>query len=424
MENTILDKIKEAEVLFSSYEITGTELSRVRQLKEKLENQQMTVSVIGQFKRGKSALTNGILEDQILPVGIVPVTAVVTTIQYGPKSAAVHFANGVVKETAFEDIHTYVNEQENQDNHLNVTKVAIKCPSPFLAGGLTFVDTPGVGSMHEKNSEEAYAFVKESDAVIFTLSVDSPINQIEIDFLKNAKEYAAKFYFAVNKIDVIEAEDLEAYLAYCRKFISGLMEVDDIQMFPVSAKKNIGIEALKEAILKDCSTESRRILEESTKLKLHDIVVSALSQITLYRSALSMPADEFDKRFEEMNQFFEFLHQEADGLPEALKKNGAVCQAHLNDVKNRLAMKVRELFGIEYHYEIGEITGAATSTAETSSSVASGDVVTKVDNLTITLKETLSTIFMHREENAYKVVRRINDLNRLVRKLAKMRDEK
>lgn len=424
MENTILDKIKEAEVLFSSYEITGTELSRVRQLKEKLENQQMTVSVIGQFKRGKSALTNGILEDQILPVGIVPVTAVVTTIQYGPKSAAVHFANGVVKETAFEDIHTYVNEQENQDNHLNVTKVAIKCPSPFLAGGLTFVDTPGVGSMHEKNSEEAYAFVKESDAVIFTLSVDSPINQIEIDFLKNAKEYAAKFYFAVNKIDVIEAEDLEAYLAYCRKFISGLMEVDDIQMFPVSAKKNIGIEALKEAILKDCSTESRRILEESTKLKLHDIVVSALSQITLYRSALSMPADEFDKRFEEMNQFFEFLHQEADGLPEALKNNGAVCQAHLNDVKNRLAMKVRELFGIEYHYEIGEITGAATSTAETSSSVASGDVVTKVDNLTITLKETLSTIFMHREENAYKVVRRINDLNRLVRKLAKMRDEK
>ena len=424
MENTILDKIKEAEVLFSSYEITGTELSRVRQLKEKLENQQMTVSVIGQFKRGKSALTNGILEDQILPVGIVPVTAVVTTIQYGPKSAAVHFANGVVKETAFEDIHTYVNEQENQDNHLNVTKVAIKCPSPFLAGGLTFVDTPGVGSMHEKNSEEAYAFVKESDAVIFTLSVDSPINQIEIDFLKNAKEYAAKFYFAVNKIDVIEAEDLEAYLAYCRKFISGLMEVDDIQMFPVSAKKNIGIEALKEAILKDCSTESRKILEESTKLKLHDIVVSALSQITLYRSALSMPADEFDKRFEEMNQFFEFLHQEADGLPEALKKNSAVCQAHLNDVKNRLAMKVRELFGIEYHYEIGEITGAATSTAETSSSVASGDVVTKVDNLTVTLKETLSTIFMHREENAYKVVRRINDLNRLVRKLAKMRDEK
>ena len=431
-ENSILEKIKAAEILFSSYEITGTELARVCQLKEKLQNQQLTVSVIGQFKRGKSALTNGILQDEILPVGIVPVTAVVTTIEYGPKSAAVHFANGVVRDTAFEDIHTYVNEQENRDNRLNVTKVAIKCPSPFLAGGLTFVDTPGVGSMHEKNSEEAYAFVKESDAVIFTLSVDSPINRIEIEFLKNAKEYAAKFYFAVNKIDVIEPEDLEAYVAYCREFITGLMEVDDIQMFPVSAKKNMGIEALKEAILRDCSTESSKILEESAKLKLHDIVVSALSQITLYRSALSMPADEFDKRFEEMKKFFAFLHQEAEALPEALKKNAAVCEAHLNDVKNRLGDKVRELFGIEYHYEIEEVAGGVTASLSVDSggissvpvtSSGQNDIVSKVDNLTTALNETLNTIFMHREENAYKVVRRINDLNRLVRKLAKMRDE-
>lgn len=414
MENNILQKINEAEGLFASYEITGKELARVRQLKDKLENEKMTVSVIGQFKRGKSALTNGILGDKILPVGIVPVTAVVTTIEYGEKGAAVHFANGVVKETAFEDIHTYVNEQENSDNHLGVTKVAIKCPSEFLKSGLTFVDTPGVGSMHENNTEEAYNFVKESDAVIFTLSVDSPINQIEIDFLKNAKEYAAKFYFAVNKIDVIDPEDLDAYIEYCRKFISGLMEVEDIHMFAVSAKKNIGVDELKEAILKDCASESRKILEQSSRLKLHDIIVSALSQITLYRSALSMPGDEFDQRFGEIKEFFEFLHNEAAGLPEALKKNGAVCEAHLNDVKNRLTAKVRELFGIDYHYEIGEVSASGQT---------SDDIVAKIDALCESLNATLNTIFMYREENAYKVVRRINDLNRLVRKLVKMRDE-
>ena len=414
MENNILQRINEAEGLFASYEITGKELARVRQLKDKLENEKMTVSVIGQCKRGKSALTNGILGDKILPVGIVPVTAVVTTIEYGEKGAAVHFSNGVVKETAFEDIHTYVNEQENQDNHLGVTKVAIKCPSDFLKSGLTFVDTPGVGSMHENNTEEAYNFVKESDAVIFTLSVDSPINQIEIDFLKNAKEYAAKFYFAVNKIDVIDPEDLDAYIEYCRKFISGLMEVEDIHMFAVSAKKNIGVDELKDAILKDCASESRKILEQSSRLKLHDIIVSALSQITLYRSALSMPGDEFDQRFGEIKEFFEFLHNEAAGLPEALKNNGAVCEAHLNDVKNRLTAKVRELFGIDYHYEIGEVSASGQT---------SGDIVAKIDALCESLNTTLNTIFMYREENAYKVVRRINDLNRLVRKLVKMRDE-
>ena len=413
---TILEKVKEAEKLFSDYEITGNELARVQKLREKLESDHVTVSVIGQFKRGKSALVNRILEDTVLPVGIVPVTAVVTTVEYGEKSAAVHFNNGVVKEVEFEEISTYVNEQENQDNKLNVTKVAIKTPSEFLKSGLTFVDTPGVGSMHENNTVEAYAFVKESDAVIFTLSVDSPINQIEIDFLKNAKEYAAKFYFAINKIDAIAEADLEAYLAYCRRFIAGLMEVEDIMMFPVSAKEDIGVDDLKDAILEDLSTDSSKILEESTKLKLHDIVVSALSQVTFYRNAMQMTHVEFDQKFEEIKAFFDQIHNETAMLPAALRTNAAVCEAHTNDVKNRLTAKVKELFFIDYHYEIERVSGQTAVEGE-------DDLVARVDNICNNLNETLNTVFMHREENTYVVARRINNLNRLVRKLVKMRDE-
>ena len=413
---TILEKVKEAEKLFSDYEITGNELARVQKLREKLESDHVTVSVIGQFKRGKSALVNRILEDTVLPVGLVPVTAVVTTVEYGEKSAAVHFNNGVVKDVEFEEISTYVNEQENQDNKLNVTKVAIKTPSEFLKSGLTFVDTPGVGSMHENNTVEAYAFVKESDAVIFTLSVDSPINQIEIDFLKNAKEYAAKFYFAINKIDAIAEADLEAYLAYCRRFIAGLMEVEDIMMFPVSAKEDIGVDDLKDAILEDLSTESSKILEESTKLKLHDIVVSALSQVTFYRNAMQMTHIEFDQKFEEIKAFFDQIHNETAMLPAALRTNAAVCEAHTNDVKNRLTAKVKELFFIDYHYEIERVSGQTAVEGE-------DDLVARVDNICNNLNETLNTVFMHREENTYVVARRINNLNRLVRKLVKMRDE-
>ena len=47
----------------------------------------------------------------------------------------------------------------------------------------------------------------------------------------------------------------------------------------------------------------------------------------------------------------------------------------------------------------------------------------QVEELCRELSGTLNTIFMYREENAYTVVRRINDLNRLVRSLAKIRTE-
>lgn len=420
----ILDIVKDSAEVFSKYEITKGELQRTEELIEKLENREITVSVIGQFKRGKSTLVNAILEDKILPVGIVPVTAVVTTIEYGEKAATVHFDNGIIKEIGFDEMSSFINEQENCDNHLGVSKVAIYCPSPFLKKGLTFVDTPGVGSVHQKNSDAAYSYVKESDAVIFMLSVDSPINQIEIDFLKNAKEYAAKFYFAINKIDSIDEDDLAEYLAYCRNLICKLMETDDIQLFPVSAKKSQGIEELKAAIESDCRTTVQEIIEHSAKLKMRDIVTSALSQIDLYRTALKMPAREFDSKFAELNGFFDELKAEAAEFAESFRSNPKMLEAHMNDIKNSLSAKVSDMFGIEYHYNISSVDFfRGGEVAEDGSRDLRGSFAKAVDELCEELNKTLNTIFMHREENTYVVIRRVNDLNRLVHKLVRLRRE-
>lgn len=423
-KRTILDIVKDAGSVFEKYEITKGELARAEELQDKLENQKITVSVIGQFKRGKSTLVNAILGDKILPVGIVPVTAVVTTIEYGEKAATVRFDNGIVKEIGFDEMSSYINEQENNDNHLGVSQVELYCPAPFLQKGLTFVDTPGVGSVHQKNSDAAYSYVKESDAVIFMLSVDSPINQIEIDFLENAKEFASKFYFAVNKVDSIDEEDLQDYLAYCRKLICKLMGVSDIQLFPVSAKKGNGIEELKSAIEEDCRTTVKEIVEQSAKLKMRDIIESALSQITLYRTALNMPANEFDTKFKELNDYFAELKKEAAEFAENFRSNPRMLEAHMNDIKNKLSARVSEMFGIEYHYEISTVDffrGGKVS--EDGSRDLRESFAKAVDGLCEDLNQTLNTIFMHHEENTYVVCRRVNDLNRLLRKLVNMRKE-
>ena len=137
-KRSMVEVVQEACEIFGKYEITKGELARAEELCDKLKNQKITVSVIGQFKRGKSTLVNAILEDKILPVGIVPVTAVVTTIEYGEKAATVRFDNGIVKEIGFDEMSSYINEQENSDNHLGVSEVELYCPSPFLQKGLTF----------------------------------------------------------------------------------------------------------------------------------------------------------------------------------------------------------------------------------------------------------------------------------------------
>src|ERR1035438_6333148 len=56
-----------------------------------VEQDEISVAVLGRFKAGKSSFINHFIGRDILPVGVVPVTAVVTEIRYGTRvEARVH----------------------------------------------------------------------------------------------------------------------------------------------------------------------------------------------------------------------------------------------------------------------------------------------------------------------------------------------
>ncbi len=424
MLRPIIEITKEMREVFSHYELTKKELKRTEELIDKIENQKITISVIGQFKRGKSMLVNSILGDRILPIGIVPVTAVVTTIEYGEKAATVRFDNGIIREIPFQDMSAYIDEQSNNDNRLCVRQVAVYSPSDFLKDGLTLVDTPGVGSVHQKNTDEAYAFVKESDAVIFMLSVDSPINQIEVDFLKNASEFASKFYFVVNKIDQIDAEDLEAYVSYCTGLIKKLMNTDEIQLFTVSAKTGQGVEALKTAIKNDCDTRMKEIVEKSAVLKMKDIGKSALSQIMLYRTTLQMTHRQFDDTFSELEKTFADLRAEAQDYLVHFKSNPKMLEAGLNDIRNKLSDEVSRLFRIDYYYDISSVDlYRGGKVDDEGKRDLSGEFMSALEGIFDELETTIRTVFMYKEENTYTVTQRIYDVNKLTRRLVRLRTE-
>lgn len=424
MIRSILEITREMSEIFAHYELTQGEFSRTKELIDKLENNKITISVIGQFKRGKSYTVNSILGDKILPIGIVPVTAVVTTIEHGKKAATVRFENGIVKEIPFEEMSTYINEQENNDNHLGVSQVEIYCESDFLENGLTFVDTPGVGSVHQKNTDAAYSYVKESDGVIFMLSVDSPINQIEIEFLKNAKEYASKFYFAVNKIDTVDEEELEEYLDYCRNLLSKLMEVEKVEIFPISAKKQLGIDELKAKIQEDREHVVNRIIQESAKLKMKDIASHALSQISLYRKTLQMTNRQLDETFNQLSDFVLGIRHEAEIVSQQYKSNPRLLEASLNDFKNQISQRVRELYSIDYHYDISTVDFfRGGKIEEDGSRDLSENFLKAVDELIVELNDNMKKIFMYKEEDTYTVTKRIYEVNALTRHLMRLRRE-
>src|SRR5580692_2391448 len=72
------------------------------------------VAVLGRFKAGKSSFLNHFLGRDFLPVGVVPVTAVVTEIRYGPREEArVHYRDGRRAAAPLDAIGGYISEKEN-----------------------------------------------------------------------------------------------------------------------------------------------------------------------------------------------------------------------------------------------------------------------------------------------------------------------
>ena len=128
--------------------------------------------------------------------------------------------------------------------------------------------------------------------------------------------------------------------------------------------------------------------------------------------------------FKELNEFFAEIKQEAAEFAESFRSNPRMLEAHMNDIKNRLSAKVSDMFGVEYHYTISSVDFfRGGEVAEDGSRDLRGSFKKAVDDVCEELNKTLNTIFMHREENTYVVIRRVNDLNRLVHKLVRRRQK-
>jgi ribosome biogenesis GTPase A len=52
-------------------------------------NQIIDVAILGQFKAGKSSFINSLTRQNVLPVGVIPVTTVITRLHYGDEPKAV-----------------------------------------------------------------------------------------------------------------------------------------------------------------------------------------------------------------------------------------------------------------------------------------------------------------------------------------------
>lgn len=211
----------------------------------RLGEDRFLLAVVGQFKRGKSSLMNAIVGRPLLPTGTLPVTSVVTALRYGPTARAFVRRAGrpLVEEIPVAALADFVTERGNPGNLERVQSVDVEAPVRFLRRGLHFVDTPGVGSAHERNTIATLSFLPDADAAIFVTSADGPLSRAELDFLDVVRKSVRKLFFVLNKVDQVSGEERAEVVAYTQRLLSERLGVASVPLFPVSAARALAAAA-------------------------------------------------------------------------------------------------------------------------------------------------------------------------------------
>lgn len=206
----------------------------------------MKVAITGQFSSGKSTFLNALLAKSVLPTGITPVTSKVNYIRYGEE-----FKLKVTYRDGREEFHGIDNIKGFTDQRGAVEDIAfLTLYSPLdILKDIVFVDTPGLNSQADVDTETTEAVLKEVDGIIWLTLIDNAGKLSEAQVLDDyLNAYQNKSLCVLNQKDKFSHEQVETTTNYIKeKFAKYFSEV-----VPISA-----IQALESR-----SHDKNRLIEE------------------------------------------------------------------------------------------------------------------------------------------------------------------
>jgi len=211
--------------------------STIAGITDRLEDQSLEIAVFGRVSSGKSSLLNAILGEEILPVGVTPITAVPTRIRYNDAPLlSVWYAGRLPETLEIRRLAEFASEHGNPNNEKHVTRMVVHLPSARLREGVTLVDTPGLGSLATTGASETLAYLPNCDLGVVLIDGGSTITQGDLETIQALYRAGIPVQVLLSKADLLSPEDRERMLAYIKKSIGEQYRID-LSVHPVSAMR-------------------------------------------------------------------------------------------------------------------------------------------------------------------------------------------
>ena len=166
--------------------------ARLAAARDRITDPRIRVVIAGQLKQGKSQLLNSLLNMPVARVGDDESTVAVTVVAHAEEpTAQLIVADGRGGEEAVDIPVAELGgdlRRAPQAHGRPVLRIEVGAPSPLLSGGLTFVDTPGVGGQGQPHLSATLGLLPEADALLFVSDASQEFTEPEMRFLRQAVE--------------------------------------------------------------------------------------------------------------------------------------------------------------------------------------------------------------------------------------------
>jgi GTP-binding protein EngB required for normal cell division len=268
------------------------------------------VAVFGRFKAGKSSFLNHLAGRAVLPIGVLPLTSIVTRLRYGPaERAVVRFLDGAMKAIPVDDIGLYVGENENSRNTKQVAGVEVELPALQCFAPLEFVDTPGLGSAFTHNTEATLRWLPNVGAALVAVSADAPLSERDLNLLDQLRRHTPKIALLLTKADLLTESQRSEVRAFLRQQLAGRWGEGGLPVFFYSIKPELSelkaslVEGLLEPLRRDRGVAAEQILRH----KLFSLIGQALDYLRVALAAATQAEASrqalHDRLLEERGQF-------------------------------------------------------------------------------------------------------------------------
>jgi GTP-binding protein EngB required for normal cell division len=300
------------------------------------------VAVLGQFKAGKSSFLNGLIGRDVLPVNVLPATAVITRIGHGPSERAIaRHLSGRVEEIRLDDLPEFVTEQRNPGNAKEVSIVDVELPALEGFRGMRFVDTPGLGSVFAHNTKVSMDWLPRVGGALVAVSVNHPLSEQDLNLLLEVFRHTPETAILLTKADLVSGSQLEEVVEFTKRQVIRHTG-KDVAILPFSIRP--GFEPLRGAVREHLFRRIVHRREETFEEIVDHKIRFLIGGCRQYLALASHAAEAAGKAREELR---EVLTREDRDLSSVKSEIGL----QVRDLESRVRSAAGERFH-SYHREI------------------------------------------------------------------------